>query len=136
MNGWKMHAFQFNRARKEIGEKRVSEDILPMYTEGEIDVSFTNYPDINPQEYTFYYKVIKHHTYFCIKFKHQDLNFLGFLVNHMAYPACIIIYFRLLNPIYGTRSGRMEVLFGTICCTQHLTFKVSSMNTNDRLDTP
>ena len=45
MNGWKMHAFQFNRARKEIGEKRVSEDILPMYTEGEIDVSYDKLSD-------------------------------------------------------------------------------------------
>ena len=57
MNGWKMHAFQFSRSRKEIGEKRVSEETLPMFVEGELDVSFTNYPDIDPAEYTFYYKV-------------------------------------------------------------------------------
>ena len=59
MNAWKMHAFQFSRSRKEIGEKRVSEETLPMFVEGELDVSFTNYPDVNPEEYTFYYKVRK-----------------------------------------------------------------------------
>ena len=57
MNGWKMHSFQFSRSRKEIGEKRVSEETLPMFVEGELDVSFTNYPDIDPAEFTFYYKV-------------------------------------------------------------------------------
>ena len=57
MDGWTMHAFKFSRSRKDIGDTEVSEDTLQITPRGELDVSFTNYPDINLDEYTLYYKV-------------------------------------------------------------------------------
>ena len=57
MDGWTMHAFKFSRSRKDIGDTEVSEETLQITPRGELDVSFTNYPDINLDEYTLYYKV-------------------------------------------------------------------------------
>ena len=50
-----MHAFKFDRST--VAQKRVSEEMLRANPRGELDVSFTNYPDIDLDEYTLYYKV-------------------------------------------------------------------------------
>ena len=55
MDRWKMHAFKFDRST--VAQKRVSEEMLRANPRGELDVSFTNYPDIDLDEYTLYYKV-------------------------------------------------------------------------------
>ena len=54
-----MHAFKFvdQFGRPTVEQKRVSEDTLQITPRGELDVSFTNYPDINMEEHTIYYRV-------------------------------------------------------------------------------
>ena len=55
MEEWKLHAFKI--VRSTVGQKRVSEDTLPVYPGEELAVSFTSYPDIDLEEYTMYFKV-------------------------------------------------------------------------------
>ena len=62
-----MHAFKFDRST--VAQKRVSEEMLRANPRGELDVSFTNYPDIDLDEYTLYYKVHSIIFYICLEAK-------------------------------------------------------------------